>query len=105
MKKMILAVVPRDQAGQVINALVTAGYTATFTESRGGVLRQVQKMLFIAVDAAKLDVVLTIIRENCRTKVQMQTHDTTAGGQPPPVTVELGGAVVFTWDLERFEIF
>ena len=104
MNKLIIAIVPRDQASQVINALVTAGYTATFTESRGGVLRQAQQMLFIAVDAAKLDAVLAIIRENCRTMVQMQAHDATAGGQPP-VTVELGGAVVFTWDLERFEIF
>jgi uncharacterized protein YaaQ len=105
MNKLILAIVPRDQAGQVINELVTAGYTATFTESRGGVLRQAQQMLFIVVDAAKLDAALAIIRENCRTAVQMQAHNATAGGHPSPVTVDLGGAVVFTWDLERFETF
>ena len=105
MNKLILAIVPRDQAGQVLNALVTAGYTATFTESRGGVLRQAQQMLFIAVDAAKLDAALAIIRENCRTAVQMQAHNATAGSHPSPVTVDLGGAVVFVCDLERFEIY
>ena len=105
MNKLIISIVPRDQASQVINALVTAGYTATFAESRGGVLRQAQQMLFIAVDAAKLDAALAIIRENCRKAVQMQAHNTTAGGHPSPVTVDLGGAVILAWDLERFEIY
>jgi len=103
MTKMILAVVPRGQAGHVIDALVTAGYTTTFTESRGGVLRQAQQMLFIAVDRTKLDEVLGIIRANCRTEVQTRAHSTTSS-QPPPATVELGGAVIFVWDLEQFEI-
>lgn len=102
MRKMILAIVPRDRAVHVIDGLVRAGYTATSTESRSGVLRQAQQMLFIAVEASKLQAVLDIIQENCRTEVQTQAHDADDRDQPP-VTVELGGAVIFTWDLERFE--
>lgn len=102
MTKMILAVVPRDQAGHVIDALVAAGFTTTFTESRGGVLWQAQHMLFIAVDRTKLDEVLGIIRGNCRTAIQTRAHS--PAGSQPPATVELGGAVIFVWDLEQFEI-
>ena len=40
MKKMVMAVVPRDQASRVLECLVDAGYSATYMESRGGMLRQ-----------------------------------------------------------------
>ena len=66
MTKMVMAVVPRDEAHQVLEGLVSAGFTATFGESRGGVLRQAQLTFFIAVDEEKLDQVLEIIRERCR---------------------------------------
>lgn len=36
MRKMVMTVVPRDGAEALLNALVDAGYTATFMESRGG---------------------------------------------------------------------
>ena len=38
--RMVMAVVPRDQASRVMEALIAAGYKATFTDSRGGMLRQ-----------------------------------------------------------------
>ncbi len=69
--KMVMAVVARDQADRVLDKLISAGYGATFTESRGGMLRQAQKMLFIAVDADKVDDVLDIIRRMCRTRVEV----------------------------------
>lgn len=105
MTKMVMAVVPRDEAERVLDALIDAGHTATFTESRGGMLRQSQLTLFIAVKREALEKVLTIIRENSRTKVQVdsgETADSVSLG-PIPVTAELGGAVVFIWDLDRFE--
>ena len=104
MKKMVMAVVPRDEADRVLEALVNAGHTATFTESRGGMLRQAQRMLFTAVDAERLEHVLSIIRDNCRTKVPIEPEDSRSLG-PIPVNTELGGAVVFIWDVDRFETY
>jgi uncharacterized protein YaaQ len=112
MRKMVMAVVPRDQANQVMEALITAGYTATFTDSRGGMLRQAQQMLFIAVREKDLDQILSIIRENCRVQVQLNHpgDDDTAPSQFPSrferaPTTYIGNAVVFVWDLERFETY
>jgi uncharacterized protein YaaQ len=107
---MVMAVVPRDQANQVMEALIAAGYTATFTESRGGMLRQAQQMLFIAVRAKDLDQVLAIIRDHCRTQVELNNAADTAPGQltpgfTGPSTTYIGSAVVFVWDLERFETY
>jgi uncharacterized protein YaaQ len=107
MTKMVMAVVPRDEAHLVLEALVSAGFTATFSESRGGVLRQAQLTFFIAVDEAKLEQVLEIIRENCRIQVKLESELASGGRSlgPVPVTAELGGAVVFIWDLDRYLTF
>jgi uncharacterized protein YaaQ len=105
--KMVMAVVPRDEAGRVIEALVSTGHTASFSDSRGGVLRQAQQMLFIAVENKDLERVLTIIRDNCHSRVVVETSEpkTPFSLGSTPVTAELGGAVVFIWDLDRFETY
>jgi len=106
--KMIMAVVPRDNAECVLQALVAAGHTTTFVESRGGVLRQTKKMLFIAVKHEDLDQVLTIIRDSCHCQDQDVPAGADGGGlspAPTSVTADMGGTPVFVWDLDRFEIY
>ena len=49
-KKMVMAVISREQADRALDRLISAGYGATFTESRGGMLRQAQQMVFIATN-------------------------------------------------------
>ncbi len=109
MTKMVMAVVSRDQAGRVLDRLITAGYGATFTESRGGVLQQAQQMLFVAVEAEKVNHVLSIIKDQCRTKVEVSEHSDTLNGFPihhtETTTTEVGSAVVFVWDLDHFVIY
>lgn len=108
MRKMVMAVVSRDQADRVLDNLINAGYGATFTESRGGMLRQAQQMLFVAAEAEKVDDVVGIIREHCRTKVAVGgggSEDALAAETQPSPTAELGYAVIFVWDLERFETY
>jgi len=105
--KMVMTVVPREEAEGVLQALVAAGHTVTFTESRGGTLRQAQLTLFIAVKKEDLPQVLGIIKDGCH------SHVTVASGEPQtpfspssaPVTTKIGGAVVFVWDLDVFEIY
>ncbi|MCR4405798.1 MAG: cyclic-di-AMP receptor [Anaerolineae bacterium] len=104
--KMVMAVVPRDEAGHVIEALVAAGYTATFSDSRGGALRQAQQTLFIAVEKAHLEQVLSIIRTSCRSCIELETAESEKQlSLAAASTAEVGGAAVFVWDLERFEIY
>jgi len=105
--KMVMAVVPRDEAGRVLEALVAAGHTTTFSDSRGGALRQAQQTLFIAVEKRNLERVLTIIRKSCHSRVTLESAETEAMVSPTAAaaTTEVGGAAVFIWDLDRFEIF
>lgn len=105
---MVMAVIPRDQANQVLETLITSGYPVTFTESRGGVMRQAQNTLYACVDEADLPGVLDIIREHCRAQVEVETED--AAGQPlacgpMPLTANLGGAAIFVWDVISMETY
>ncbi len=107
MNKMIMAVIPQDEARQVMDQLVIAGHTTTFTTGRGGVLRQAQQMLFIAVAEADLPGVLTLIRENCHAHIQIKetaVPNAQTTPQETPATAEVGGAVIFVWDLAHFEV-
>jgi uncharacterized protein YaaQ len=105
--KMVMVVVPANTAELVLDALVNAGHTATYAETRGGMLRQSQFSLFIALKKEQLEEVLGIIQSNCHTQVAMSTrmekerpsYDST------PVTADLGGAIAFIWDIERIETF
>lgn len=105
--KMMMVVVPSNIADQVLDALVNAGHTATYAETHGGMLQQSQNSLFIAVKDEQLEKVLGIVKANCRTRVEMSTSapEDYASKNGTPVTADLGGAVVFIWDINRIETF
>ena len=106
MLKMVMAVVPRDQAGPVLNGLIAEGYIATFMESRGGFLRQAQHIIFVAVKETDLAEVLGIIKDYCRGEVQVQSaREAKSKLAEEESPAEVGGAAVFVWDLERFETY
>ena len=106
MNKMVMAVIPRDEAEHVLDALINAGFSATFMETKGGMLRQSQYSLFTAVSTETLDNVLGIIKNSCKTDIALDEDDLTkqeilenSGAH------KLGGAVVFVWDLDRLETY
>jgi len=103
--KMIMVVVPENTAEKVLNALVNAGHTATFVETRGGMLRQSQYSLFIASEDSELEKIISIIKGACHTQVEMKTSSLKIDAQKgkSSFTADLGGAVVFVWDLEKIE--
>lgn len=105
--KMVMAVVQREEAENVLQALIAAGHTATLIESRGGMLRQAWITMFVAVKTGDVDEVLSIIKSNCVSDVHVE-----AGEQAEPFSERLssaqakvGGAVVFAWDLDKFEVY
>ena len=101
--KMVMAVISKDEADVVIDALVSAGHTATTVESRGGVLRQAYETLFVATRAQHLQSVLDIICHTCHSCVSVERVDAPDFAEPEPSRdiAQVGGAVVFVWDLEQ----
>ena len=104
--KMVMAVIPRDEAELVLDALIGAGYSATFMETKGGMLRQSQYTLFTAIKADKLNDVCKIIEVNCKADIRLDEDDLTKQEILDNSSIQkIGGAVVFVWDLDKLEIY
>ncbi|HAF61414.1 MAG TPA: hypothetical protein DCK95_03705 [Anaerolineaceae bacterium] len=103
MKKMIMAVIPRDEAEQVLDALINAGHTATFSETKGGMLRQSQYTLFIAVEESEVDKVCQVIQSSCTQSVplddELESELNNVG------SARVGGAIVFIWEIAKVETY
>jgi uncharacterized protein YaaQ len=110
--KMIMAVVPRKRGDEVLASLINSGFTATYYETRGGMLRQSQLTLFIAVRTSDLQNVLDIISTSCSGgNVIHRGYGLTmdAEADEPHLANEgrkLGhsGAVGFIWSLDPYEL-
>lgn len=63
--KMIMAIVPKKYGEDVLSALINAGFTATYSETRGGMLRQSQYTLYIAVRSSDVQAALNVITDSC----------------------------------------
>jgi len=103
--KMVMVVVPANTADKILDGLVNAGFTATYAETHGGMLQQSQYSLFIAVNKEDLQTILDIVKENCRTRINLSTKGEIGEPDKTPVTAELGGAVVFIWDINQIITF
>lgn len=102
MLKMIMAIIPVVEAEIVINALIEAGHTATFLETKGGVMRRSQYSIFIVVDETQIGPVCKIIKKNCKTDIVIEEDGTPQReGNSTSSVNKLGGSVIFIWNLER----
>lgn len=107
--KMIMAIVPKKNGDDVLSALTNAGFTATFSETRGGLMRQSQLTLFIAVRNSDVQTALNVITESCNgiesihhgygLRADCEPHMENEG-----VTLGKSSAVVFIWALDKFQV-
>ena len=108
--KLIVSIVNSDDARRLTDALMREGYRATTISTTGGFLRQGNATILIGTEDEKVDVVLEVIRSNCRTRTQYVSPlpPVMESGElymPSPVEVQIGGAVVFVLSVDRAERF
>ncbi|MEL7645324.1 MAG: cyclic-di-AMP receptor [Anaerolineaceae bacterium] len=107
--KMIMAIVPKQYSDDVLSALINAGFTATYSETRGGVLRQSQTTLFIAVRTSDVQTALSLITDSCMEIVSIHHRygpeaDTDAHMVNEAAPLGKSAAVVFIWTLDKFQV-
>lgn len=103
--KLIIAVVQRQDAGELLDALTARGHRVTRISSEGGFLREGNVTLLIAVEDFAVDALLKTIREHCytRTRYVSPLPSVAESGEfypPAPVEVQVGGATIFVLDAE-----
>ncbi|MCF2669691.1 MAG: cyclic-di-AMP receptor [Butyricicoccus sp.] len=104
--KMLLAIINYDDAHNVINHLMKAGFQITKLATTGGFLRAGNVTILIGLDESRLDEAMELIRKYSNTRKQIipTTANLGAGFHPAmPVEVQVGGATVFVLNVEKFE--
>jgi len=109
--KLIIAIVQDEDSSRLVNKLMNEGFSATKLATTGGFLRSGNTTLLIGVEDEKMDQVMGIIENTCKSRKQMAPVHApisgTAGMYVPayPVQVTVGGAIVFVLDVEQFKKF
>ncbi|WP_078556441.1 cyclic-di-AMP receptor [Bacillus alkalicellulosilyticus] len=108
--KLIIAVVQDKDSNRLSEALINTNFRATKLASTGGFLKAGNSTFLIGTEDDSVDEVLTIIKENCKSREQLVAPISPMGGNadsyvPYPVEVQIGGATVFVLPVEQFEQF
>ena len=105
--KLVIAIVQDDDAGDLIDVLTDGGFRVTKLATTGGFLKAGNTTLMMGVEIEKVDKVLGLIEDVCKTRDQIVTSPSPVAGStgvyvPYPVEVEVGGATVFVVDVDKF---
>lgn len=106
--KLVIAIIQDKDAPKLLKILADRGVGATKLASTGGFLREGNTTLLIGVDDERLEEVLSLIAERCKSRKQLVTPISPIGGPvdsyvPYPVEVLVGGATAFVVNIERVE--
>jgi uncharacterized protein YaaQ len=103
---MMVMIQDRDLEA-VSNALSTRHIPSTRIQSTGGFLRQRNHLLLVGLPEGKLPQALDAINSAGRSKIEYVTNPKRMPGAlfGDPIPVEVKGATVFVFDIERCEVF
>ena len=106
--KLVVAVMHGEDVDDCVDALSEKGYPTTRLDSKGGFLQRGNATLLCGVGPDDVEAVMAIIkaRSKSRTEYLNPVPPVVEPGDvfvPYPVEVEVGGAIVFVLDVERFE--
>jgi uncharacterized protein YaaQ len=108
--ELIVAIIQREDAEGLTDALAEKGYSFTRVGTISGLSKISNVILLIGVESVQIEEVMEIIKVNCRARTQLVSPPLPERPRgfpplPPPEMreMEFGGAVVFVLDVKRFE--
>ena len=108
--KLVVAVIHDRDQKRTSESLLKAGFKFTKIASTGGFLREGNVTMMIGSAEEDVDRLLGILNESSHTReqyVNVLPPEATPAGTflTSPVRVQVGGAIAFVLDVERFERF
>lgn len=108
--KLVVAVIHDRDQKRTGDALLKAGFKFTKIASTGGFLREGNVTVLVGAREDEVDRLLGLLNESSRTReqyVNVLPPEATPVGTflTSPVKVQVGGAIAFVLDVERFERF
>lgn len=104
--KLIISIINQEDSRGLLEGLMQAGFQATVISTTGGFLREGNATILVGTEDDKVDSVLQVIHEHCRTRSRyvsplpplMEPGELPVG---TPVQVQVGGATTFVLGIER----
>ncbi len=103
--KLLIAIVQEEDLALLNEDLMDRDFRITKVSSTGGFLKSGNATLLIGVEDERMEEALEIIEENCKTRKTTTSMVNALSAEsyiPLPVEVQIGGAVVFVLEVDRF---
>ncbi len=105
--KLIIAIIQDEDSQKLVNELTDNNISSTKLPSSGGFLREGNTTLLIGIEKEKVDGVIEIIGEQCKSRTKVTATPITTSWVssvyiPQAIEVPVGGATVFVVDVEKF---
>jgi uncharacterized protein YaaQ len=103
--KLVLTVVPAEDASGVLSKLVNRGFRSTRIKTVGGFLREANATIFVGVEEEDLEAVLHAIDEVCTVRRERMANSPAGAAARLPWSHrgEVDGAIVLVLNVVRFE--
>ncbi len=102
---LLIVIIQSQDADLAIHMLSKIGQKVTKLPSVGGFLRRRNTMLLIALEKSSRPEVLEVLKDTCQQRVEFIAVplESTPLPLPAPTPINVGGAIVFSLDIEHYE--
>jgi CPA1 family monovalent cation:H+ antiporter len=106
-ERLITAIVQLQDADNAVEALEELDVAVTRFPSVGGFLGRTNVTLLIGLPAGREETVVEALKNNCKRRVEFLAAPVEGSPIPlgSPIPVNVGGATIFAFDVERYEEF
>lgn len=103
--KLLMVVLQSRDLESAINALAMRGIRSTQVQSRGAFLRRANQLVLVGIPEGRLPGVIETLERTSRSRVEYLTAvpEGIPVPMPDPIPVQVKGATVFVFDVERCE--
>jgi uncharacterized protein YaaQ len=106
-QNLLIVVVQGQDADFAIQSLMDENFTVTRLPSVGGFLGRKNATLMVGVDAGNKEKAIEILNTNCRQRVAFIAvpMENSPLPMPAPTPVTIGGASIFSLEVDHYEEF
>lgn len=106
--KLFVVIVQQQDSDGLAELMLASSIGFTLIDTSGGFLGQGNVTFLVGIDDAKTGELLALVKHGATTRVQMVSPvpammEPGELAVPYPVEVQVGGATIFSFDVERFE--
>jgi uncharacterized protein YaaQ len=104
--RLVILIVSGTQVDSLIAHLAREKFNFTVINSTGGILQEPEVCLLVGFESKRLPILLDLVRKDCspyRHYVSTQGYMQGEMAKPSMLEAELGGARLYTMNVERFE--